>query len=86
MSKAAIISSTREDFLVAVRPAEAHEVVQQRLGQIALVPVLQHADRAVALGELGAVRARGSSARARTPAARLPSARSMFICRGVLLR
>ena len=45
----------REDLLVAMRPAEAHEVVEQRLGQVALVAVLQHAHRAVALGELRAV-------------------------------
>ncbi len=44
-----------EDLLVAVRPAEAREVVEQRLRQEAHVAVLQHADRAVALGELRAV-------------------------------
>ena len=46
----------REHLLVAMRPAEAHEVVEQRVGQVAVLLVLQHAHRAVALGELGAVR------------------------------
>ena len=36
-------------FLVAVGPAEADEVVQHGLGEVALLPVLQDADRAVAL-------------------------------------
>ena len=58
----------REDFLVAVRPAQAHEVVEQRVRQEAVVAVLHDADRAVALGELLPVRRRGSSAGARTPA------------------
>ncbi len=45
----------REDLVVAVRPAEAREIVDHRLGQKAVVRVLHDADRAVALGELGAV-------------------------------
>ena len=31
----------REDLLVAVRPAQAREVVEQRFGQVALVAVLR---------------------------------------------
>ena len=45
----------RENLLVAVRPAEPSEVVEQPLGQEAVVAVLQHAHRAVALRQLGAV-------------------------------
>ena len=44
-----------EHFLVPMRPAEPHQIVEQRLGQIAFVAVLQHADRAVALGQALAV-------------------------------
>ena len=46
-----------EDLLIAVRPAEPHQIVEQGLGQIAVLPVLHDADRAVALGEPLAVRA-----------------------------
>jgi hypothetical protein len=45
----------REDFLVTVRPAEAHEIVEQRVRQEAVVAVLHDADRAVTLAELLAV-------------------------------
>ena len=48
----------REDLLVAVRPAEPRQVVEQRLGQVALLPVVQHRNGAVALRELGAVGAK----------------------------
>ena len=46
----------REDLLVAVRPAEAREVVEHRVRRVPLVAVLGDAHRAVALGELLAVR------------------------------
>ena len=62
-------SSTREHFGVAVRPAEAREVVDDRLGQVAVVAVLQDAARAVALRQLVAVGRRAPSAGARRPAA-----------------
>ena len=42
----------RENFLVAVRPAEAGQVVEHGFRQIAFVVVLHHAHRAVALREL----------------------------------
>ncbi len=42
-------------FLVTMRPAEAHQVVQQRIRQVTLLLVLQHADCAMALGKLGSV-------------------------------
>ena len=45
----------REDLLVAVRPAEPAEIVEQRLGQETRLAVLQDAHRAVTLGELRAV-------------------------------
>ena len=45
----------REHLLVAVRPAQAREVVHQRVGQEAVVAVLHHAHRAVALGQALAV-------------------------------
>ena len=45
-------SSRREDLVVAVRPAEAREEVDDRLGQVAQLLVLHHAHRAVPLGEL----------------------------------
>ena len=44
-----------EHLGVAVRPAQAREVVDQRLGQVAVVAVLHDADRAVALGQALAV-------------------------------
>ena len=40
-----------------MRPAQAYEIVQQRLGQIAFFAITHHADRAVALGQALAVRA-----------------------------
>ncbi len=46
----------RKNLLVAVAPAEADEIVAQRLGQIAHGPVGVDAERAVALRQLGAVR------------------------------
>ena len=46
----------REHFLVAMRPAEAHQIIEQCPRQVTLLVVLQHAHRAVALRELGAVR------------------------------
>src|SRR5439155_511771 len=48
--------SLGEDLLVAMRPAQAREVVEQRLRQEAFVAVLRDADGAVALGEPLAVR------------------------------
>ena len=45
----------REHFLITMRPAQAHQVIQQRLGQVAVFFVLHHADRAVALGQARAV-------------------------------
>ena len=45
----------RKDLVVAMRPAEAREVVHQRLGQVAVVAVLHDAHRAMALGEALAV-------------------------------
>ena len=45
----------REHFLVAVRPAQPHQVVQQRMRQVAGVAVLHHVGRAGALGQLGAL-------------------------------
>ena len=56
-SKASIISSVVKNLLVAVAPAEAHEVVPQGGRQIAQAAIGVDAERAVALGELGAVRA-----------------------------
>ncbi len=47
----------REDFPVAMRPAEPHEIVEQRVRQVAVVAILHHADRAVALAEFLPVRA-----------------------------
>ncbi len=46
----------REDFLIAVAPAEPHQIVAHRRRQIAHRPVGIDAERAVALGKLGAVR------------------------------
>ncbi len=40
-----------ENFLVPMRPAQAHQIVQQRLGQVAVIAILQHADGAMALGQ-----------------------------------
>ena len=54
-SKAAIISSVDEELLVAVAPAQAHEVVAQSDGQIAERPIGIDAQRAMALGKFGAV-------------------------------
>ena len=45
----------RKNFFVAVRPAEARQVIDHRLGQITVFIVLHHADRTVSLRELGAV-------------------------------
>ncbi|CCJ99025.1 conserved hypothetical protein [Cronobacter malonaticus 507] len=42
---------TREDLLIAVRPAQTHQVVQQRFRQIAVVAILHDAHRAVTFGE-----------------------------------
>ena len=44
-----------EQLVVAVAPAQARQVVDHRVGQVAGVFVLHDADRAVALGELVAV-------------------------------
>ena len=44
-----------EDLLIAVAPAEADEVVDECLGEIAVIAVLHYAHRTVALRELGAV-------------------------------
>jgi hypothetical protein len=38
-----------KDLLIAVGPAEAHQVVEQRLRQVALIAVGDDADRAVRL-------------------------------------
>ncbi len=45
----------REDLLIAVRPAQAHQVVEQRLRQVALLAILHDAHRPVALGQALAV-------------------------------
>src|SRR5512138_228602 len=45
----------REHFLIAVRPAEANEIIEQRLWEITLLSILEHADRTVSLRKLGAV-------------------------------
>src|SRR6267142_2112628 len=45
----------RKHFLVPVRPAEAREVVDQGLGEIAVLPVLHDAHRSVALRQALAV-------------------------------
>ena len=50
-----IISSVVKNLLVAVAPAEAHEIVAQRDRQIADAAIGLDAERAVALRELGAV-------------------------------
>ena len=47
-----------EDLLVAVGPAQAHQVVDQGLGQEALLPVGEDGSGAVAFGEFAPVRAR----------------------------
>ncbi len=44
-----------EDLLIAVGPAQAHQVVQQGFRQVAVVTVLHDGDSTVALGELGTV-------------------------------
>ena len=44
-----------QDLDIAMRPAEPQQVVAQRLGQIALFLELQHADRAMALGQFLAI-------------------------------
>ena len=44
-----------EDLLIAVGPAQTHQIVQQRFRQVAVVAVLHHGDCTVALGELGTV-------------------------------
>ena len=75
----------REDLLVAMRPAEAPEVVEQPLRQEAVVAVLEHADRAVPLRQLRAVRTQDHRHVRIDAAASTPSARSMLIWRGVLL-
>ena len=54
-SKAAIISSVVKNLLVAVAPAETHQIVAQRHGQIAHAAIGLDAERAVALRQLGAV-------------------------------
>jgi hypothetical protein len=46
----------REDFLVAMRPAQADEIVEQRVRQETIVTVLHDAHCAVPLGQLLAVR------------------------------
>ena len=46
----------REDFLVAMAPAEPHQIVAHRRRQVAHGPVGIDAERAVALGKLRAVR------------------------------
>jgi len=45
----------REKLLVALAPAEAREIIAQRRRQIAHRAIGVDAERAVALGELGAV-------------------------------
>ena len=45
----------RDDLLVAAPPAQAQQIVAQRLGQVAHVAVGRDAERAVALRQLGAV-------------------------------
>ena len=45
----------RKHFFVAVRPAQPREIVDERLGKIAVLFVLHHADRAVSLGQALAI-------------------------------
>src|SRR5690606_12635823 len=45
-----------ENLVVAMTPAEAHEIVPHRLRQIAEIAVSFRAKRAMTLGELGAIR------------------------------
>ncbi len=45
----------RDDLVVTVAPAEAHEIVAQRFGQVALVAIGIDAEGAMPLGELGSV-------------------------------
>ena len=40
-----------EDLLIAVRPPQAREIVEQRAGKVSIVAVLQDADGAMPLGE-----------------------------------
>ena len=44
-----------KNFLVAMRPAQPNEVVEHRLGQVALLLVLADIDGAVALGQFRSV-------------------------------
>ena len=54
-SNQAISLLRRHDLVVAMRPAEADEIVAHRLGQVAHGAIGIDAERAVALGQLGAV-------------------------------
>ena len=47
----------RHDFIIAMAPAQPHQIVAQRLGQIAHGAIGLDAERAMPLGQLGAVRA-----------------------------
>ena len=72
-----------EDLLVAAAPAQPRQIVHQGLGQVAQLPVLHHRERAVALGQLGLVRAQdhGHMAEARhVPAQGLVQ---QYLARGV---
>ena len=45
----------REDFVVAVRPAQAGEEIDHRLGEKPFLRVMHDADRAMTLGQLGSI-------------------------------
>ncbi|VGP97179.1 hypothetical protein SB00610_04760 [Klebsiella quasipneumoniae subsp. similipneumoniae] len=44
-----------EDLLIAMGPTQTHQIVKQRFRQVAIVAILHHADRPVALGEFLAI-------------------------------
>ena len=64
--RARTISSAREDLLVAVGPAEAHQPVAHRLGQVAGLPEVLDGHRVAPLRELLAVRGDERAARGRS--------------------
>jgi len=74
----------RENFRIAMRPAQTGEIVDDGFGQIAVFVVLHDAHRTVALGELGAVVAEDHR-QVRIIRSLAPSALRMLIWRGVLL-
>ena len=67
-------SSRREDLLIAVRPAEPGEVVDERVGQVALVAILRAPTSRRAAWRAGPCRARGSCGTWAKPGSGAPSA------------